>query len=157
MDRADRAAKLSTIALPARPGVANLATVRLVAHLGGAGGSRSIGVVGVGPKFAVHDNAVNVHASNLEQSESAMNAQGAAFLRAIEPLPQDWKGSSFSSWEQLTAAWSSAMKDLNGALGSIKGNVKNAGGLYDSYEVQLTESLSNADGAADWDGAKFRF
>ena len=116
-----------------------------------------VGVVGVGPKFAVHDNAVNVHASNLEQSESSMNAQAAAFLQAIEPLPQDWKGSSFSSWEQLTAAWTAAMKDLNSALASIKGNVKNAGGLYDTYEAQMTEALTSANGSADWDGTKFRF
>ena len=86
-----------------------------------------------------------------------MNSQAAAFLQAIEPLPQDWKGASYSSWDQLTAAWSAAMKDLNGALTSIKGNVKNAGGLYDSYESQLTESLSSAMGSADWDGAKFKF
>ena len=114
------------------------------------------GVGQVGPKFAVRDNAVNVHASKLEEAESAMNAQAAGFLRAIEPLPQEWRGSSFSSWEQLTSAWSAAVKDLNAALGSIKGNVRNAGGLYDAYEAQLTESLSSTGGAADWDGAKFR-
>jgi len=122
-----------------------------------AGVSIRVGVVGVGSKFAVHEDAVNVHASNLEVSESAMNAQAAGFLRAVEPLPQDWKGSSFSSWELLTAAWTAAMKDLNGALASIKGNVRNAGGLYDSYESQMTEALSNANGSADWDGTKFRF
>ena len=86
-----------------------------------------------------------------------MNAQANAFLQAIEPLPQDWKGTSYSSWDQLTAAWTAAMKDLNSALASIKGNVKNAGGLYDSYESQLTESLSAAMGSADWDSAKFKF
>ncbi|WP_370531304.1 WXG100 family type VII secretion target [Nakamurella sp. PAMC28650] len=86
-----------------------------------------------------------------------MNAQANAFLQAIEPLPQDWKGSSYSSWESLTAAWTAAMKDLNAALASIKGNVKNAGGLYDSYEAQMTESLAAANGSADWDGAKFKF
>ncbi len=90
-----------------------------------AGVSIRVGVVGVGSKFAVHEDAVNVHASNLEVSESAMNAQAAGFLLAVEPLPQDWKGSSFSSWELLTAAWTAAMKDLNGALASIKGNVRN--------------------------------
>ncbi|MET3805726.1 WXG100 family type VII secretion target [Nakamurella sp. UYEF19] len=111
----------------------------------------------MGPKFAVRDNAVNVHASNLEGAESSMNAQAASFLQAIESLPQDWKGSSFSSWESLTAAWSAAMKDLNAALASIKGNVKNAGGLYDTYEAQMTESLTSANGSADWDGTKFKF
>jgi WXG100 family type VII secretion target len=111
----------------------------------------------MGPKFAVHDNAVNVHAANLEQSEQSMNSQAAAFLQAIEPLPQDWKGTSFASWEALTAAWTKAMKDLNGALASIKGNVKNAGGLYDRYEAQMTDSLAAASGSADWDGAKFKF
>jgi len=85
-----------------------------------AGVSIRVGVVGVGPRFAVHEDAVNVHASNLEVSESAMNAQAAGFLRAVEPLPQDWKGSSFSSWELLTAAWTAAMKDLNGALASSR-------------------------------------
>jgi hypothetical protein len=42
-------------------------------------------------------------------------------------------------------------------VGLIKGNVRNAGGLYDSYESQMTEALSNANGSADWDGTKFRF
>jgi WXG100 family type VII secretion target len=111
----------------------------------------------MGPKFAVRDNAVNVHASNLEASEAALNSQAAAFLQAIEPLPQDWKGTSFTGWEALTTAWTAAMKDLNAALASIKRNVSNAGGLYDSYESQLTESLSAANGAADWDGTRFRF
>jgi WXG100 family type VII secretion target len=111
----------------------------------------------MGPKFAVHDNAVNVHASNLEQSESAMNAQAGAFLQAIEALPQDWKGSSYNSWESLTASWSAAMKDLNAALASIKSNVKNAGALYDTHEAQMAESLASADGSADWVGTKFRF
>ena len=110
----------------------------------------------MGPKFAVMDNAVNVHASNLEKSEADLNTQAGMFLQAIEPLPQDWKGTSFSSWEALTAAWTDAMKNLNSALASIKGNVKNAGGLYDSYEAQLTESLTSANGSADWDGTKFR-
>ena len=111
----------------------------------------------MGPKFVVRDNAVNMHASNLEHSESSMNAQAAAFLQAIEPLQQDWKGSSYTSWDALTAAWSAAMKDLNAALASIKGNVKSAGGLYDSYEAQLTQSLTSANGSADWDSTKFRF
>ena len=111
----------------------------------------------MGPKFAVRDNAVNVHASNLEQSESSMNAQAAAFLQASEPLPQDWKGSSFSSWDSLTTAWSAAMTDLNAALASIKGNVRSAGGLYDTYEAQMTESLTSANGSSDWDSTKFRF
>lgn len=111
----------------------------------------------MGPKFAVRDDAVNQHASNLEQSESSMNAQAAAFLQAVEPLQQDWKGSSYASWEALTVAWSAAMGELNAALASIKGNVKNAGGLYDAYEAQLTESLTSANGSADWDATKFRF
>ena len=115
------------------------------------------GCLGMGPKFAVRDDAVNQHASNLEQSESSMNAQAAAFLQAVEPLQQDWKGSSYDSWEALTAAWSAAMGELNAALASIKGNVKNAGGLYDAYEAQLTESLTSANGSADWDATKFRF
>ena len=116
-----------------------------------------VGTVGMGPKFAVRDNAVNVHASNLETSEASMNSQASAFLQAIEPLPQDWKGSSFSSWETLTEAWTAAVKDLNAALASIKGNVKNAGGLYDTYEAQMTEALTSANGSANWDGSKFRF
>ncbi|WP_157695420.1 WXG100 family type VII secretion target [Nakamurella panacisegetis] len=110
----------------------------------------------MGPKFAVHNDAVNVHASKLEQSEAALNAQANAFIQAIEPLPQDWKGSSYGSWEALTAAWSAAMKDLNSAMGSIKSNVKNAGGLYDSYEAQMTQALSSVMGSADWDSTKFR-
>ena len=109
----------------------------------------------MGPKFAVRDDAVNHHASNLETAEAQMNAQASAFLSAIEPLPADWKGTSYNSWESLTNAWNEAMKDLNAALTSIKGNVKNAGGVYDQYESQQTEQLSSTMGSASWDSAKF--
>ena len=76
-------------------------------------------------------------------------------LVAIEPLPADWQGTSYSSWDALTTAWNEAMHDLNSALTSIKGNVKNAGGLYNTYESQQTEALSSAQGSASWDSAKF--
>ena len=111
----------------------------------------------MGPKFAVRDDAVNHHASNLDTAEAQMNSQASAFLTAIEPLPQDWKGSSFTSWQQLTDAWNAAMKDLNAALASIKGNVKNAGGLYNQYESQQTEALTSTMGSASWDSAKFNW
>jgi WXG100 family type VII secretion target len=109
----------------------------------------------MGPKFAVRDDSVNKHASNLDTSESAMNAQAQSFLSAIQNLPSDWKGASFTSWTALTQAWNDAMKDLNSALASIKGNVKNAGSLYDTYESQQTEALSSVQAGASWDAAKF--
>jgi WXG100 family type VII secretion target len=109
----------------------------------------------MGPKFAVRDDSVNKHASNLETSESAMNAQAQAFLSAIQDLPADWKGASFTSWAALTQSWNEAMKDLNSALDSIKGNVRNAGSLYDSYEASQSEALSSVQAGASWDAAKF--
>jgi WXG100 family type VII secretion target len=109
----------------------------------------------MGPKFAVRDDSVNKHASNLETSEAAMNAHAQAFLSAIQDLPADWKGASYTSWASLTQAWNDAIRDLNQALQSIKGNVKNAGSLYDSYESQQTEALSSVQAGASWDGAKF--
>lgn len=111
----------------------------------------------MGPKFAVREDSVNRHASNLETAEASMNAQAGAFLSAIEPLPADWKGSSYSSWDQLTQAWNAAMKDLNSALVSIKSNVRNAGGLYDTYESQQTEALAGVNGVSNWDGTRFNF
>ena len=111
----------------------------------------------MGPKFAVRDDAVNKHASNLDTSEALMNAQAQQFLTAIEPLPADWKGTSYTSWDQLTNAWNEAIKNLNGALGSIKGNVGNAGQLYNTYEQHQTEALTGAYGSASWDSAKFKW
>lgn len=114
------------------------------------------GVVAVGPKFAVREDSVNKHASNLETSVSGLNAQASAFTSAIEPLQGQWQGTAFGSWQQLTSAWDAAMADLNKALGDIKGRVGNAGGLYDTYHQQQTEQLTSTLGSANWDGTKFR-
>jgi WXG100 family type VII secretion target len=110
----------------------------------------------MGPKFAVRDDSVNKHASNLDTSVAALNAQASAFTRAIEPLEDQWQGTAFGSWSELTSAWSSAMKDLNAALDSIRGRVGNAGQLYDQFEAQQTQALQKANASADWDATKFR-
>jgi WXG100 family type VII secretion target len=114
------------------------------------------GVVVVGPKFAVREDSVNKHASNLETSVSGLNAQASAFMSAIEPLRGQWQGTAFGSWQQLTSAWDSAMAELNRALGDIRGRVGSAGGLYDTYHQQQTEQLVSTLGSANWDGTKFR-
>jgi ESAT-6 family protein len=110
----------------------------------------------MGTKFSITGDAVNLHASNLDTSVSALNSQGKAFLDAIQPLPAVWKGSAYSSWDQLTNAWNQAMLDLNSALAEIKGRVGNAGGLYDRYHAEQTSHLSQTTASADWDAAKFR-
>ncbi|GGL96250.1 WXG100 family type VII secretion target [Nakamurella endophytica] len=110
----------------------------------------------MGPKFAVRDDAVNRHATHLETAEASMNAQAAAFLAAVEPLPAEWRGSSYASWSRLTEAWNAAVADLNRALGAIRSCVRDAGGLYDRYESQQTAALAAVHGASDWDGARFR-
>lgn len=107
-------------------------------------------------KFAIRDDSVNKHASNLDTSVGSLNAQAASFQSAIEPLPQVWQGTAFGSWDELTKAWSAAMKDLNGALTSIRGRVGNAGQLYDRYHTQQAESIRSTLGTANWDGTKFR-
>lgn len=110
----------------------------------------------MGPKFAVREDSVNKHASNLDTSVSALNSQASAFTQAIEPLQGQWQGTAFGSWQQLTAAWQAAMKDLNGALTSIRGRVGNAGHLYDQFHSQQAEQLQSTMGSANWDGTKFR-
>jgi WXG100 family type VII secretion target len=107
-------------------------------------------------KFAIRDDAVNRHAVSLDTSVGALNSQAAAFEAAIAPLPQVWQGTAFQSWDQLSKAWQSAMKDLNQALDAIRGRVGDAGGLYDRYHQQQAEALQAAMGAANWDGTKFR-
>lgn len=107
-------------------------------------------------KFSITDDSVNKHASNLDTSVSSLNAQAAAFENAIGPLRDQWQGTAFGSWDDLTKAWDSAMKDLNTALGSIRGRVGNAGQLYDTYHQQMAESIQTARGSANWDGTKFR-
>jgi hypothetical protein len=41
----------------------------------------------MGTKFSIIGDAVNVHASNLDSSVTALNSQARSFLTAIEPLP----------------------------------------------------------------------
>jgi WXG100 family type VII secretion target len=113
-------------------------------------------VVEVGPKFAIHDDSVNKHASNLDTSVASLNAQASAFTQAIQPLEGQWQGTAFGSWHDLTTAWHSSMKDLNSALTSIRSRVGNAGHLYDQFHAQQAQSLQSTMGSADWDGTKFR-
>ncbi len=113
-------------------------------------------MVVMGPKFAVREDSVNKHASNLDTSVAGLNAQASAFTSSIEPLQGQWQGTAFGSWQQLTTAWNDAMADLNKALADIKGRVGNAGGLYDTYHQQQTEQLTSTLGSANWDGTKFR-
>lgn len=110
----------------------------------------------MGPKFAVREDSVNKHGSNLQTSESAMNDQARRFLQAIEPLPEVWEGTSFGSWEQLTTAWNDAMKGLNKSLADIKGRVGNAGGIYDQYHQEQAEAINATMGASDFGAAQVR-
>jgi WXG100 family type VII secretion target len=110
----------------------------------------------VSTKFSVTNNAVNQHATNLDSSVASLNGQAKAFISAIEGLPGVWKGSAFTSWDQLTRAWHEAMTGLNSALTDIKGRVGNAGQLYDRYEEEQTQQLNATMASAAWDGTKFR-
>jgi WXG100 family type VII secretion target len=110
----------------------------------------------MGTKFSITGDAVNVHASNLDTSVNELNSRARAFLSAIEPLPAVWKGTAFSSWEQLTTAWNDAMADLNTALAGIRGRVSNSGSLYDRYHAEQASELSRTTASADWDAARFR-
>ena len=110
----------------------------------------------MGTKFSITDNSVNQHSSNLDTSVAAFNSQARAFLNAIQPLPSVWKGSAYSSWDQLTQKWNQAISDLNKALDDIKGRVGNAGQLYDTYHAEQTGQLQSTMGQANWDGTKFR-
>jgi WXG100 family type VII secretion target len=110
----------------------------------------------MGTKFSITGDAVNLHASNLDTSVTALNNQARAFLAAIEPLPSVWKGTAYGSWDQLTRAWDEAMLDLNSALAEIKGRVGDSGGLYDRYHAEQTSNLSQTTSSADWDSSKFR-
>jgi WXG100 family type VII secretion target len=107
-------------------------------------------------KFSIRDDSVNKHASNLDTSVSALNAQAGSFETAIAPLRDQWQGTAFGSWDELTKAWHASMKDLNGALDSIRGRIGSAGSLYDSYHQHQAEAIRAAAGAANWDGTKFR-
>lgn len=103
-----------------------------------------------GMSFAVRDNAVNTHGSNLDQSTTAMNERAKAFITAIEPLQGVWQGTAYGSWQALTEAWNGAMANLNSALGDIKGRVGNAGALYDQYHTEQAEALSAVQAKSDF-------
>jgi WXG100 family type VII secretion target len=110
----------------------------------------------MGAKFSITGDAVNLHASNLDTSVTALNSQARAFLAAIEPLPAVWRGTAYGSWDQLTTAWNEAMRELNTALADIRGRVGNAGGLYDSYHAEQASNLSRTAATVNWDATKFR-
>jgi WXG100 family type VII secretion target len=109
----------------------------------------------MGTKFSITDDSVNQHASNLETSISALNSQANAFINAIAPLPQVWKGQAFQSWDALTQRWNQAMADLNKALTDIQTRVGSSGRLYDQYHAEQTSQLQSTMSAANWDAAKF--
>jgi WXG100 family type VII secretion target len=110
----------------------------------------------MGTKFSITGDAVNLHASNLDTSVSALNTRARSFLTAIEPLPAVWKGTAYGSWEQLTTAWNDAMTDLNSALAGIQGRVGTSGVLYDRYHAEQTAELGRTTASANWDAARFR-
>lgn len=114
------------------------------------------GGVGLSTKFTVANNAVNQHAANLDSAVAMLNGQAANFLNAIESLPAVWKGTSYSSWDQLTTQWHESMTQLNSALTDIKTRVGDAGSLYDRYEAQQADQLHSTMAGQAWDATKFR-
>ncbi|WP_037365798.1 WXG100 family type VII secretion target [Nakamurella lactea] len=110
----------------------------------------------MGPKFAVRENAVVKHSSNLETAETSMNTQAKRFIQAIEPLQGVWQGTSYGSWGELTEAWNTAMSGLNKALSDIKKRVGNAGALYNQYEAEQDADLKKVHGGANFDATQVR-
>jgi WXG100 family type VII secretion target len=109
----------------------------------------------MGSKFSITGDAVNRHAGNLDASVADLNANLQQFINALAGLPGVWRGAAFQSFDQLQQRWEQASRDLNGALGAIRGRVGDAGGLYDRYHADQQATVSRAAAGANWDAARF--
>jgi ESAT-6 family protein len=107
-------------------------------------------------KFSITGGAVNKHAGNLDSSVAGMNASLTQFINALSGLPSVWQGTAYKSFDALQKRWQDASKELNGALGSIRQRVGDAGKLYDTYHAEQASTISRANTSANWDGTKFR-
>ena len=110
----------------------------------------------MGSKFSITDDAVNRHGSSLDSSVAAMNANLNQFISSLAALPGVWKGSAFTSFEQVQTRWQTASKDLNSALTDIRGRVGGSGRIYDAGHAQQTSDLDSLNASANWDAGKFR-
>jgi WXG100 family type VII secretion target len=109
----------------------------------------------MGTKFSIMGDAVNRHAGNLDGSVADLNANLQQFINALAGLPGVWRGAAFQSFDQLQQRWEQASRDLNLALGEIRGRVGEAGTLYDQYHADQQATIGRAAGAAAWDAARF--
>jgi WXG100 family type VII secretion target len=109
----------------------------------------------MGTKFSIIGDAVNRHAGNLDGSVADLNAGLQQFINALAGLPGVWRGAAFQSFAQLQQRWEQASRDLNLALGDIRGRVGEAGALYDQYHADQQATIGRAAGAAAWDAARF--
>ncbi|WP_168582779.1 WXG100 family type VII secretion target [Gephyromycinifex aptenodytis] len=110
----------------------------------------------MGTRYAISDNAINRHSSNLDASVAAMNANLNQFLSSLSALPGVWKGASFQSFDQVQTRWQVAARDLNQSLESIRGRVGTSGQIYDSGQAQQAADINSLNAGANWDAAKFR-
>ena len=109
----------------------------------------------MGTRFSITGDAVNRHAVNLDTTVADLNANLQQFINALAGLPGVWHGAAFLSFDQLRQRWEQASRDLNGALGTIRGRVGNAGALYDRYHAEQQAAISRTAASADWDTARF--
>lgn len=110
----------------------------------------------MGTNYAITNDAVNRHASNLDGSVAAMNADLGQFIAALSALPGVWRGASFQSFDQVQTRWQEATRGLNAALTSIRGRVGDAGRIYDAGQAEQAATFGSLAAGADWDAATFR-
>ena len=110
----------------------------------------------MGAKYSITDNAVGQHATNLDTSIASLNANLTQFINAVSSLPGAWKGSAYTSFEQLKTQWENSSRDLNKALSDIRQRVGGSAQVYDTEHSQQTADLNKINTSANWDAAKFR-
>lgn len=110
----------------------------------------------MGSKFSITGDAVNKHSSNLDTSVGQLNGNLQQFISALEGLPKVWQGAAFGSFNALQQRWEACSRDLNSALGDIRGRVGNSGQIYDAGHAEQQQNIASTNAGAAWDAAKFR-
>ncbi|MDO4762464.1 MAG: WXG100 family type VII secretion target [Corynebacterium sp.] len=103
--------------------------------------------------MSVEHSAVTSHVSSLRSNHEQLKNQATAFLNAIEPLKDSWKGSSVDAWNNMTEAWHANMEQVNQALDELTGRVEQAGKDYQAGEEDQTATLQQRFAGMDFQSA----
>ena len=94
-------------------------------------------------KFTVDHNAVASHIDQLRGYSVELEQESTHFLNVIEPLRGQWKGSSFESWDTMTARWHELISVIDDTLQQFTGRMDTAGNIYQTGDADQTQQIQN--------------